>query len=345
MDRSLLLTDLLSRVSRSFYLTLRVLPSVMREPIGLAYLLARASDTIADTELVPSSRRLELLRAYGNAIQSESAAAPVMKDLEKHQQDDSEAELLRVCHEAIDLLRQTPEHNRLLIQEVLGIIISGQQLDLERFHRSTGEGIISLDTSDELMDYAYRVAGCVGAFWTRVSLLHLKGNPSVPPDELERLGIRFGQGLQMVNILRDFQGDLSMGRCYLPKEKWAPTGWTPQHNNGDNPAFNSLWKDHIKLAMDCLNDGWTYTQALPSSWIRVRLSCSWPILLGIRTLQPLANPPLPQSKPAKVPRSEVYEIMLRTIVSSPFPSVWNGLYNRFLEQYQLPEHKAETSSP
>ena len=97
--------------------------------------------------------------------------------------------------------------------------------------------------------------------------------------------------------------------------------------------------------MDCLNDGWTYTQALPASWIRVRLSCSWPILLGIRTLQPLANPPLPQSKPAKVPRSEVYEIMLRTIVSSPFPSVWNGLYNRFFEQYQLPEHKAETSSP
>ena len=74
MDRSLLLTDLLSRVSRSFYLTLRVLPSVMREPIGLAYLLARASDTIADTELVPSSRRLELLRAYGNALRYQGQA-------------------------------------------------------------------------------------------------------------------------------------------------------------------------------------------------------------------------------------------------------------------------------
>jgi farnesyl-diphosphate farnesyltransferase len=194
MDRSLLLTDLLSRVSRSFYLTLRALPSVMREPIGLAYLLARASDTIADTELVPSSRRLELLSAFGDAVQSESVAPPVMKDLEKHQQDDSEAELLRVCHEAIDLLRQAPEENRLLIQEVLGIIISGQQLDLERFHSGTGEGIISLDTSDELMDYAYRVAGCVGAFWTRVSLLHLKGNPSVSPKNLNDLESGSGKG-------------------------------------------------------------------------------------------------------------------------------------------------------
>ena len=335
MDRSLLLTDLLSRVSRSFYLTLRALPLVMREPIGLAYLLARASDTIADTELVPSSRRLELLSAYGDAIQSESVAPPVMKDLEKHQHDDSEAELLRVCHEAIDLLRQAPEENRLLIQEVLGIIISGQQLDLERFHSGTGEGIISLDTSEELMDYAYRVAGCVGAFWTRVSLLHLKGNPSVSSDELERLGIRFGQGLQLVNILRDFQGDLSMGRCYLPKDRWKSTGWTPEQNNFDNPAFRSLWKDHVRMAMDCLSDGWTYTLALPQSWTRVRLSCSWPILLGVRTLQPLANPPSPQSKPAKVLRGEVYEIMIRTIVSCPFPKVWNGLYNRFMEQYEI----------
>lgn len=335
MDRSLLLTDLLSRVSRSFYLTLRALPSVMREPIGLAYLLARASDTIADTELVPSSRRLELLSSFGNAVQSESVAAPVMKDLEKHQQDDSEAELLRVCHKAIDLLRQAPEENRILIQEVLGIIISGQQLDLERFHNGKNKGIISLDTSDELMDYAYRVAGCVGAFWTRVSLLHLKGNPSVSHEELERLGIRFGQGLQLVNILRDFQGDLSMGRCYLPREKWDSTGWTPQENNFENPAFKTLWKEHVKLAMDCLSDGWTYTLALPSSWTRVRLSCSWPILLGIRTLQPLTNPPAPNSKPAKVLRSEVYEIMIRTMLSCPFPNVWDGLFNRFMEQYKM----------
>ena len=335
MDRSLLLTDLLSRVSRSFYLTLRVLPSVMREPIGLAYLLARASDTIADTELVPSSRRLELLDAFGRAIQSESVRAPVMKDLEKHQQDDSEAELLRVCHEAIDLLREVPEENRQLIQEVLKIIISGQQLDLERFHSGSGNGIISLDTSEELTDYTYRVAGCVGAFWTRVSLLHLKGNPSVSADELERLGIRFGQGLQRVNILRDFQKDLSMGRCYLPKESWEPTGWTPQENNPDNPAFKTMWKNQVKMALDCLTDGWTYTQALPNSWARVRLSCSWPILLGIRTLQPLSNPPFPNSKPSKVLRGEVYEIMTRTMISCPFPNVWNRLFNRFMEQYEM----------
>ena len=44
-----LLTATLKDVSRSFYLTLRVLPARIRTPIGLAYLLARTSDTVADT--------------------------------------------------------------------------------------------------------------------------------------------------------------------------------------------------------------------------------------------------------------------------------------------------------
>ncbi|MCI0869448.1 MAG: squalene/phytoene synthase family protein, partial [Chloroflexi bacterium] len=51
-DGQRLLTDLLKGVSRSFYLTLRVLPGGIREPVGLAYLLARAADTIADTTLI-----------------------------------------------------------------------------------------------------------------------------------------------------------------------------------------------------------------------------------------------------------------------------------------------------
>src|SRR5438067_1444672 len=66
-----LLTDLLKQVSRSFYLTLRVLPGAIRPQISLAYLLARASDTIADTALVPAATRLEALRALRQNILGE----------------------------------------------------------------------------------------------------------------------------------------------------------------------------------------------------------------------------------------------------------------------------------
>jgi farnesyl-diphosphate farnesyltransferase len=59
--RDFLLGPLLKGVSRSFYLTLRVLPAGMRDPVGLAYLLARAADTIADTSLIDPAQRLALL--------------------------------------------------------------------------------------------------------------------------------------------------------------------------------------------------------------------------------------------------------------------------------------------
>ena len=61
--------DLLKRVSRSFYLTMRVLPPDMRRPVGAAYLLARAADIIADTRAVHSPGRLEVLRALRNSIE------------------------------------------------------------------------------------------------------------------------------------------------------------------------------------------------------------------------------------------------------------------------------------
>src|SRR5437879_13636362 len=63
-----LLGSLLRDVSRSFYLTLRVLPSRIRTQIGLAYLLARTTDTIADTWLVPLARRLEAFQAMRERV-------------------------------------------------------------------------------------------------------------------------------------------------------------------------------------------------------------------------------------------------------------------------------------
>jgi phytoene/squalene synthetase len=70
--RALLLGPLLKGVSRSFYLTLRVLPSGMRDPIGLAHLSARAADTIADTSLIPPGQRLELLLSLRSQVNGAS---------------------------------------------------------------------------------------------------------------------------------------------------------------------------------------------------------------------------------------------------------------------------------
>ena len=57
-----LLGDVLKRVSRSFYLTLAILPQAVRSQIGLAYLFARSADTIADTGELDDAVRLQCLQ-------------------------------------------------------------------------------------------------------------------------------------------------------------------------------------------------------------------------------------------------------------------------------------------
>ena len=59
-----LLHDLLRQVSRSFYLTLAVLPSRVAKQVGIAYLFARAADTVADTSLVDRSARVLFLQQF-----------------------------------------------------------------------------------------------------------------------------------------------------------------------------------------------------------------------------------------------------------------------------------------
>mgnify|MGYP000197173513 CR=1 FL=1 len=71
-----------------------------------------------------------------------------------------------------------------------------------------------LESEEELDDYAYRVAGSVGVFWSKISLAHLISLPSEKEEEFLEKGIRFGKSLQMINILRDIPEDLRFVKCY-----------------------------------------------------------------------------------------------------------------------------------
>jgi len=137
-----LLTELLKAVSRSFYLTLRVLPGSVRPQIGLAYLLARTTDTIADTELIPIARRLSALNELRTAINSENVAQPRFEDLAAAQPEqpsggsNAERVLLQRAGEIAGLLQGVSSADRQCIREVLSTITSGQELDLQRFGSS-----------------------------------------------------------------------------------------------------------------------------------------------------------------------------------------------------------------
>ncbi len=163
-----LLGDLLKSVSRSFYTTLRILPGKIRDQIGLAYLLARTSDTIADTGLVFSELRLQALRSFRERIAGITKESLQFGELAGRQSCEPERILLQQTNASLALLEQLPPADLKLVREVLDTIISGQELDLKRFGAAAKDNLIALRTDSELDDYTWRVAGCVGEFWTKM---------------------------------------------------------------------------------------------------------------------------------------------------------------------------------
>jgi farnesyl-diphosphate farnesyltransferase len=285
---------LLRSVSRSFYLTIRVLPAALREPIGLAYLLARASDTIADTAAAPAAERRTHLAAFAAMVASGTRAdLPEIAALRPPHP--GERELLAQLPRCLDWLASLGEFDRAQIRTVLAKIIQGQDLDLARF--GDAPEAIALGSAEELEEYTYLVAGCVGEFWTDVCFHHLPRYSDESPARLRDLGRDYGKALQLVNILRDFPEDLRAGRSYLPERGTDFLRW------------------HMR-ASALLEAGRRYIIALRPA--RLRAGCYLPWELARRTLALLG--PEPPAEKRKVSRSAVRAALLR--------AGWVALSNR-----------------
>ncbi len=265
---------MLKGVSRSFYLTLRLLPKAMRGGVSLGYLLARTSDTLADTDGVPVAIRLGHLARFREAVAGNAGPPRWPVCLLNALPDRRERALLECSAEIFAWLSEIPPGEAALVREVLDTISSGQALDLERFATATRERPHPLADDAELEDYAWRVAGCVGAFWTKLGFHTLGGKFSTAPEaELLERGIAYGKGLQLVNILRDLPADLAMGRCYLPADP---------ADRGALLACHARW---LERALEWISAGAAYASTLPSR--RLRAATALPGLLARKTLEPL----------------------------------------------------------
>ncbi|MCX6966517.1 MAG: phytoene/squalene synthase family protein [Verrucomicrobia bacterium] len=298
------LNQLLKAVSRSFYLTIRLLPATLRAPVGLAYLLARTSDTVADSAGAPTEVRLALLRQMKQALCG-GGPLPDLAPLARFVSDPAERRLLEQTGTLWAWLGTMSPEDRGEIAWVFVEILRGQKLDLSRF--GCGEGVRALATAEELEDYTYSVAGCVGEFWTRMCNHHLRQYaPGISGEELSRLGASFGKGLQLVNILRDASADLANGRWYLPADE---LGCDPEALRGAPELARSVCDQWMARAGAHLEDGLRYIHAV-RPW-RLRLACFLPWALGVRTLALLQrNRPLETARRVKVPRKELRRLLV-----------------------------------
>jgi len=301
--------NLLKTTSRSFYPTLKYLPKKVRGQIGLLYLLARVADTIADSKSGETDELLRLLRGYNDVAQGKSDNLPDFSSLAEIQENTHEAELLRNVQDVVDGLLVYSEEDRQRMLECLEIIVGGQILDLERFGPANEGGNLSaLNDNSELDDYTFRVAGCVGVLWTKMSLAHLITLPAEKEGEFFEKGIRFGKALQMINILRDIPEDLRFGRCYIPEQELRKHNMKPEdlYDSKNIEKFRPLYDEYLDLTNEHLDAAIEYIKMLPETQFRLKASCMLPVLIGQRTVTLLRDGNiLDSSDRIKVTRDEI----------------------------------------
>jgi farnesyl-diphosphate farnesyltransferase len=219
---------------------------------------------------------------HENADAQQELSALVAREFTAQQSDEAERRLMERFGEGLAWLRTMQGAPLTTIQQVLRPIIRGQMLDIQRF---PADGKLrSLQNADELDEYTWLVAGCVGEFWTEMCAIEKPGalDAGVPLFEMKHWGARLGKGLQLINILRDIGEDLRDGRCYLPESEWRTEGLTLEDLRAQSEKLRPVWDLWLKTCRSHLQAGLNYVQHVADS--KLRYATSLPLLLGAKTV-------------------------------------------------------------
>ena len=347
------LDAILRQTSRSVYLTLRVAPAPLRRQLMLAYLFCRAADTIADTSVLPPVVRVEILEIYGgqfgDADPDLNALRPVRELAERTTGDGfsaGEKALLAELDACFEIYCELEIRDRELFRKLLRTLTVGMAMDLETFPKEeearAERRVVALESLANLDRYCYQVAGCVGEFWTDLHVGHVPEFSRLDRDHMVDLGVRFGKGLQMTNVLRDFPEDLRIGRCYLPREVLQPAGVDPSEllqvlSSDDEKQLQDLvvrmapvLHQLLDLTLQHFEAGWNYTLSIPRRLVRSRLACCWPLLIGLETLTLLRHnmASLLRGDRLKTTRKQVYGLVAASSMRVWSNRALDALYRR-----------------
>lgn len=198
--------------SRTFALAIPLLEPARRFRVGLTYLLFRVADSIEDAADADCSLKIRLLSTLELAL---STASPSdLSDLVGLWPADTAVEqLMRATPRLLHLFHQLPPAHAAVIRRSLCGTLTGMKAFLSG---SVGtERQISIESISDLRLYCYSVAGIVGELLTDLFVLEHSCPPDVAQD-LRELAVAFGEFLQLINILKDSDGDLSDGRVFIP---------------------------------------------------------------------------------------------------------------------------------
>ena len=303
--------SILPGVSRTFALTIPVLPERLAGVVTNAYLLCRIADTIEDDAALTDRQKNHFHNRFLSVIEGREDADAFAEDLSPMLSAGvlpDERNLVRNTARVVRVLRSFPGRERKALTRCLAVMCSG----MPKFQRKkTLKGLRDLR---ELGAYCYVVAGVVGEMLTELFCAY---SPDVARNrtEMKRLAVSFGQGLQMTNILKDVWEDRRDGTCWLPQSSFSGegAGLEQLEEFHRTNAFRAGMSSLIGVTHRHLQNALEFTCLIPAREAGMRRFCLWALGLAVMTLQKLhRNPQFTSGEQVKVSRRAVQATIVAT---------------------------------
>ena len=302
--------DILPAVSRTFALSIKVLPGDLGRSVLAAYLICRIADTIEDEPSMPAVSKAELLDRLLECLWDDGAATSLAPRLGALTGDPAHVRLAANTDVVFTLYHALPHASRDVVGEWVAEMVRG----MRKFVLQYPNGI-RIQTLDEYKEYCYYVAGTVGYMLTDLWREH---TPSIGAETYARLRERcraFAEALQTVNILKDVAQDAEHeNSIYVPERALAEQGsghatiLAPQFLQQNVAALREL----VQLAWSDLDDALAYLLMLPRRAVSIRLFCVLPLLFAFATMRVLngSTAMLTPGGKVKISRREVKSLLV-----------------------------------
>lgn len=334
--------DILSRVSRTFALTIPQLPSALRCVVTNFYLLCRIADTIEDESSLGVPQKQYFHQLFVDVVAGNADAERFALELAPLLVKDAleaERDLVQHSGAVLEVTRSFNIVQRAALTRCVRIMCEG----MPRYERSASTA--GLPNQRALDQYCYYVAGVVGETLTE---LFCDYSPAIAVncERMRTLGVSFGQGLQMVNILKDFWEDHDRGVCWLPQNLFQRVGVelhrvdSAQYQAGFGEAYARL----ISIAHGHLRNGFEYTLLIPEQETGIRRFCLLALGLAVQTLQ------LIHQRPGFRCGSEVkvsHRVVTNTLIMTHLFAGYDQMLRRWFARLgrDLPSQPGESRPP
>ena len=283
---------ILESVSRTFALTIPLLPANLEKVVGNTYLLCRIVDTIEDAVCIDPKTKQVLSTLFVKTVLDSSYSEKFVKEsliaLLNHPNHD-EKDLIKNIPRVLRVLQSCDEKQRHAVAQCVQIMSEG----MSYFHVRQNQA--GLEDLKEFEKYCYVVAGVVGEMLTTVFALHSAAFAKAISGK-ESLAIAFGQALQMTNILKD-----------SPEDRLRGVSWKPK---GIDQT------ELLVIAHQKLEDSLRYIYCIPKSEPGIRQFCFLAFGLAVLTLKQIAKRhQFQESAEVKLTRAQVSRFYIFTKIA------------------------------